>query len=198
MARTSQRNMRRLSKSDFLSVLIITAAAGWLCHRGTFYQTGAQFYSSCRQRMHANGREANSPEQAAEWATCDETAETAVYRHGFVFGGNPDYAVTPQLKAVRAACPSMYSGVPLTGIWGLAVQMIQDSGGATLTDQFLPARATIVRVFAAKWPNCAKTATANGFPKLVKRQGTWEFDTECTPCMAEKQAMKNRESAPSK
>jgi len=68
----------------------------------------------------ANGREANSPEQAAEWATCDETAKTAVYRHGFVFAGNADYAVTPQLKAVRAACPSMYSDVPLTGIWALA------------------------------------------------------------------------------
>jgi hypothetical protein len=68
--------------------------------------------------------------------------------------------------------------------------MIQDSGGTTLTDRFLPARATIVRVFTAKWPNCAKTATANGFPKLVKRNSTWEFDTECTPCMAEKQAMK--------
>jgi len=56
--------------------------------------------------------------------------------------------------------------------------MIQDSGGTTLTDKFLPARATIVRVFTAKWPNCAKTATANGFPKLVKRKGAWEFDTE--------------------
>jgi hypothetical protein len=190
MARTSQRNMRRLSKSDFLSVLIITAVAGCLCYRGTFYQTGAQFYSSCWQRMHANGREANSPRQAAEWATCDETAKTAVYRHGFVFAGNPDYAVTPQLKAVRAACPSSYGDVPVTGIWALAIRMIQDSGGTTLTDKFLPARATIVRVFTAKWPNCAMTATANGFPKLVKRKGTWEFDTECTPCMAEEQAMK--------
>jgi hypothetical protein len=84
----------------------------------------------------------------------------------------------------------MDSDVPLAGIWALAVQMIQDSGGTTLTDKFLPARATIVRVFTAKWPNCARTATANGFPKLVKRKGSWEFDTECKPCMAEKQAMK--------
>jgi hypothetical protein len=195
--------MRRLSKSDCLSVLIITAVAGWLCYRGTFYQTGAQFYASCGQRMHANGHEANSPEQAAQWATCDETAKTAVYRHGFVFGGSPDYAVTPQLQAVRAACPSMYGDVPLTGIWALAVQMIQDSGGATLTDEFLPARATIVRVFTAKWPDCARTATANGFPKLVKRKGTWEFDTLCAPCVAEKQAIKKESedtagSAPSK
>ncbi len=187
MARTSQRNMRRLSKSDFWSVLIITAVAGWLCYRGTFYQTGAQFYSRCWQRMHANGREANSPEQAAEWATCDEAAKIAVYRHGFVFAGNRDYALTPQLKALRAACPSMDGDLPLAGIWALAVQMIEDSGGTTLTDKFLPARATIVRVFTAKWPNCAKTATANGFPKLVKRKGSWEFDTECKPCMAEGQ-----------
>jgi len=190
MARTSQRNMRRLSKSDYWSVLIITAVAGWLCYRGAFYQTGAQFYSRCWQRMHVNGREANSPEQAAEWATCDEMAKTAVYRHGFVFAGNREYAVTPQLKAVRAACPSMDGDVPRTGIWALAVQMIQDSGGTTLTDKFLPARAAIVRVFIAKWPNCVKTATANGFPKLVKRKGSWEFDTECKPCIAEKQAMK--------
>jgi len=190
MARTSQRNMRRLSKSDYWSVLIITAVAGWLCYSGAFYQTGAQFYSRCWQRMQVSGREANSPEQAAQWATCDEMAKTAVYRHGFVFAGKRDYAVTPQLKAVRAACPSMDGDVPRTGIWALAVQMIQDSGGTTLTDKFLPARAAIVRVFIAKWPNCAKAAKANGFPKLVKRKGSWEFDTECMPCLAEKQAIK--------
>jgi len=182
--------MRRLSKSDYWSVLIITAVAGWLCYSGAFYQTGAQFYSRCWQRMQVSGREANSPEQAAQWATCDEMAKTAVYRHGFVFAGKRDYAVTPQLKAVRAACPSMDGDVPRTGIWALAVQMIQDSGGTTLTDKFLPARAAIVRVFIAKWPNCAKTAKANGFPKLVKRKGSWEFDTECMPCLAEKQAIK--------
>jgi len=68
---------------------------GCLCYRGTFYKPVRQFYSSCWQRMHANGREANSPGKRLEWATCDETAKTAVYRHGIVFAGNPDYAVTP-------------------------------------------------------------------------------------------------------
>src|SRR5207244_10941414 len=104
MARTSQRNMRRLSKSDYWSVLIITAVAGWLCYSGAFYQTGAQFYSRCWQRMHVSGREANSPEQAAEWATCDEMAKTAVYRNGFVFAGNRDYAVSSQIIVVCAVC----------------------------------------------------------------------------------------------
>jgi hypothetical protein len=51
--------MRRLSRSDFLSVPIITAVAAYLCYRGAFYQAGAQFYSGCWQRMHANGRDAN-------------------------------------------------------------------------------------------------------------------------------------------
>jgi hypothetical protein len=182
--------MRRLSRSDFLSVPIITAVAAYLCYRGAFYQTGAQFYSSCWQRMQANGRDANSAEQAAEWAMCDETTKTAVYRHGFVFAGNPRYAVTPQLKTVQAACPSSYSDVPRAGIWALAVRMIQQGGGTTLADKFLPARATVVRVFSSKWPNCVATATENGFPKVVKRHGTWDFVTECMPCKAEDEAIK--------
>jgi len=182
--------MRRLSKFDYLSVLIIAAVAVYLCNRGTFYQTGAQFYSTCWQRLHVNGREATSAEQAVQWATCDATAMTAVYRHGFVFAGDPHYAVTPQLKAVGAACPSLYSDVSRAGIWALAVQMIHDSGGPTLTDRFLPARAAVVRVFSARWPRCAATATANGFPKVVQRNGTWDFATECMPCKAESQGMK--------
>ena len=75
------------------------------------------------------------------------------------------------MKTVQAACPSSSGDVPRAGIWALAVQMIQEGGGTTLTDKFLPARATVVR-------------------EVVERNGTWDFVTECMPCKAEDEAIK--------
>jgi hypothetical protein len=70
-----------------------------------------------------------------------------------------------------------------TNTWGIPFSL-----STTLTDKFLPARATVVRVFSSKWPTCVATATENGFPKVVKRNGTWDFVTECVPCKAEDEA----------
>jgi hypothetical protein len=181
--------MGRASFGSYAFALIVIAIGLGLCYGGVFYQTGAQFYEACWQKAHANNREPDSPEQAARWATCGGTTDDALFNAGFIFSGNPVFAVTPQLKAVDAACPSNYSDLPMDGAWYLAVKMIQDSGGPVLLDRITPARSAIVRVFESKWPRCAATATANGFPKLVKRNGNWEFATTCVPCKPQEQAV---------
>jgi hypothetical protein len=180
--------------SDWSRLWLLVIPIGLaLCYSGAFYQTGAEFYGTCWKKAHANGREADSPEQAAQWAACEETANAALYNAGFIYAGNPEYSVTPQLKAVEAACPSSYSDLPIGGAWILVVQMTQDAGGPTFLDRISPASSTIVRMFQAKWPNCATTAEQNGFPKVVNRNGVWVFGAPCLPCKAQTEAYEKRQ-----
>jgi hypothetical protein len=181
-------------------------SAGWLilialviglplCYFGVFYETGAQFYQSCWEKAHAIDSEPSSPEQAARWAQCERAAEPALFADGFIFAGAPEYAVTPQLRAIQLACPSR-GQIPLTGAWYLAVGIIQNSGGPTLSDRFLPASSAIVRAFQSRWPNCAATAAANGFPRMVVTpKGEWEYQTTCLPCKPEDEAIEKDRQA---
>jgi len=177
-----------LKKSSYLWLFLIAGVIAALCYNGAFYQTGAQFYKSCWQKSHANGKEPSSPEQAASWASCESTADNALFGAGFVYAGNPLYAVTPQLKAVGLACPNGYNQIPVGGPWILAVEWIQNDGGPTFADRFSSAEETIVRVFKSRYQNCVSTAAANGFPHRVNRgPAGWEFETPCIPCKAEEE-----------
>jgi hypothetical protein len=184
------------SQSSFPFWLVLILIGFGLSYTGLFYQTGAQYYDVCWRKAHANGREPESPEQAARWSKCESTANAALFGAGFVFSGNPQYATTPQLKALIAACPSNYRDIPITGAWFLAVQLIEDSGGPKLEDKFGPASEPIVRVFQTKWPSCVTVAEQNGFPKIVRQpDGAWAFQSPCIPCKPEQEAIaqSNRE-----
>jgi hypothetical protein len=163
------------------------------CYTGLFYQTGAQYYDVCWKKMHANGKEPDSPELAAKWASCDTTTDDAFHGAGFIFAGNPIYAVSPQLKAVQRACPNGYSEVPIGGMWLEIVQMIQDSGGPSAADKFSNAKTTVLRMLNSKWPNCPSVARENGFPPMAKVNGYWVFSAPCIPCKAEEAAMQPAE-----
>ncbi len=182
--------MASQSQSSFPFWLVVILIGLGLCYTGVFYQTGAQYYDTCWRKAHANGHDPDSPEQAARWSKCEATANAALFGAGFVFSGNPEYATTPQLKALIAACPSNYTDIPITGAWFLAVQLIEDSGAPKLEDKFGPASVPIVRVFQRKWPSCASVAAQNGFPKIVRQQdGSWAFESPCLPCKPEEEAI---------
>ena len=112
-------------------ILILAGTTAWILQTGVLYQTGQQFYDACWAKAHANGKEPESPEQAAQWGSCQETADAALFDAGFIFAGNPENAVTPQLKAVVMACPSSWSEIPIDGVWSLAVSRIAQQGGPT-------------------------------------------------------------------
>ena len=67
----------------------------------------------------------------------------------------------------------------------LAVDLAVHQGGPTVFDRFTPANRLIVRTFTAKWPNCPAARAANGFPRIVERNGKFEFEEPCKPCEAE-------------
>ncbi len=167
---------------------ILAAAIAWMAHAGVFYQTGTQWFQSCWIAKHEK-RSPATPDESIAWAKCEPTTQRAVFNAGFVLSGNPEYAVTPELKALGNACPSLYRDIPIAGMNYLAVNMVEESGGPTVVDSFTPPDAMIKTAFMSKWPNCPSVAKANGFPRAVYRGDAWEFESPCKPCEAEKKAI---------
>lgn len=61
-----------------VTILAVVVLGGVLTYQGFFFQTGSQFYRTCWERANATeGAQPKSPEQAAEWASCQRTAEVA-------------------------------------------------------------------------------------------------------------------------
>ena len=175
-------------ESVFGFLLVVAALSAALAYFGVFYQTGSQWFQSCWTAQHSN-RAPTSPEESISWAQCGEVTQRALFDAGFIFAGNPTYAVTPELKAIVEACPSNYSDIPLSGSQVLAVDFIEKSGGPELLDKFTPPDQMIVRAFKSRWPNCQAVRLANNIPKLIKQGSDWVFEAPCKPCEAEKNAI---------
>jgi hypothetical protein len=187
---------RRSLKAFVYGLVAAVVIGAILSHQGVFYQTGSQFYRTCWERLHSKpDSKPDTPEQAAAWATCQLVAESAFSKEGFLFSGNPELAVTPQLTAVYHACPSQWSDMFPEDLWRVAVQVIQDNGGPRLPDKFLPAASAVTRAFSTKWPSCVATARKNGFPRIVMRNGSWDFEEKCVPCEAGQEAIAKEQQA---
>jgi len=174
-----------------VGVVCALAAVTVLCGSGVFFETGSNWYSACWHKAHDH-RAPNSPEEAAFWVSCRIEAENAFFGAGFIAAGNPNYAVTPQLKAIQAACPSAYTEIPLDGPSELIVGMVENAGGPALADRVLPARFMIANSLRSRWPNCSAAREANGFPRRVKKGDDWEWASPCLPCKGEETAMKDQ------
>jgi hypothetical protein len=161
---------------------ITVIAIGWMVHAGVFFQTGNQWFQSCWTEQNGN-RKPVTPEESIAWSKCESVTKRAVFSSGFVPSVNPEYAITPETKALTGVCPSNYSDIAGDGSMKyLAVPLVVKIGGPTLIDKFTPPDAMIERAFQARWPNCQAVAKANGFPKIVLRDGKWEFESSCKPC----------------
>lgn len=153
------------------------------------YLTGWHWYDACWRKLHTSNHEAQSPEQAAIWSQCDALADKTFYGDGYIYAGNPQWAVTPQLKAIQAACPNAYNEIPVGGWWITAVGLIESSGGPSAADRFLPPGEMILRVLHERWPKCPEVRQVMGFPKMVSKSGNWDWETKCEPCEAEEKAI---------
>lgn len=178
------------SAAPAISLLMLAAAISWAIHAGWFYQTGSQWFDACWRAKHSTSGP-QTPDEAVSWGKCKYTTEKSLFDAGFVFAGNPAYAVTPELKAVVNACPSNYSDIPMSGPQFLAVDMAEEQGGPNILDKFLPASLLIVRAFKTKWPECPAVRLANGFPKIVEVRGSFQWAAPCKPCEAEQAAIKD-------
>jgi hypothetical protein len=168
-------------------IILLGLGAAYGSYNGWFYQTGQQWFDSCWSSIHSQGT-AKTPAEAIAWQQCEPEAKGALFDAGYVFAGNPQYAATPELKAVNTACPSNFTDIPMGGVNVLAVDLIQKDGGPGILDKLAPPDRMIVRAFNKRWPNCASTRAANGFPRLVRKGDDWDWSEPCKPCEAEKAA----------
>ena len=169
------------------SVIFAAVVLGWMVHAGVFFQTGSQWFQSCWTEQNAKRKPATA-EESINWAKCEKVTLRAVFGAGFVPAGNP--VTTPETKALADACPRNWYDIPIGGFKYLAVRLIEDTGGPTLIEQFTPPDAMIERAFQSKWPDCQSVVKAHGFPKIIFRDGDWEFEFPCKPCEADDKARK--------
>lgn len=180
-----------------VTAIIMVICLAFVVQDGWLYDTGRLWLSDCWQAANAasSNRKPTNADEAIGWARCEPTVKRALFEEGFVFTGNPEYAVTPELQRLNAACPSNYSDIPVGGIHLLAIPLILENGGSRLIDRFTPPDKMIVRAFNAKWPNCSHVRRHNGFPKIVKKGSSWEFEEPCRPCEDEEKAAKAAQAA---
>lgn len=155
-----------------------------------FYQTGQQWFESCWSYTKSTDHTPKSPAEESAWQQCEPEIRRALFDAGYIFGGNPDYAVTPELKAVEAACPNGWSEIPMSGVNVMAIDLITRDGGPQFLDKFLPPDRMIVRTFNKRYPNCNAERAKNGFPKIVPKGDDFDWSEPSKPCEAEKAAMK--------
>ena len=173
-----------------LFAFIAAIAIGWMVYAGVFFQTGSQWFQSCWIEQNET-RKPVTPEESIAWSKCESVTKRAIFSSGFVPSGNPEYATTPETKALTDVCPSNYSDIAADGsMKHLAVPLVEKIGGPTLIDKFTPPDAMIERAFKSKWPNCQAVVKANGFPKIILRGGEWEFESPCKPCEIDDKARK--------
>lgn len=169
-------------------VLVICGAIAYAASTGAFYVTGKQWFDSCWTAQHSQ-RQANSPEEAVSWGSCEKTASSAIFNAGFMFAEDRSEAITPPVRAIADVCPNGGTDLPLGGVAVLGVDLVQDEGGPRFRDRFTPARELIVRAFRRHWPNCPAGRVANHFPILIEKPGgEFGWNGRCAPCEAEKRA----------
>lgn len=128
---------------------------------------------------------------------CDLIADRALFGRGYIMAGNPQYAVTPELKAIQEACPNAWNEIPALGFRYWVINQVIEGNSLSLVDRFLPANMMIERMIDKQWGNCPSVREKVGIPKLIeKSEGQWEFETECVPCKAEKAASEAQDKEP--
>jgi hypothetical protein len=131
---------------------------------------------------------------------CELIANKAMFGRGYVTAGNPDYAVTPELKEIQKYCPNSFNQLPIFGLHYWVVAQLENGDNLTIFDRLLPARFFIERMIDKKWGQCPEVRAKVGVPRLVEQpDGTWAFESECIPCKAELKAAedeRNRVSRP--
>ncbi len=109
--------------------------------------------------------QADSPSQAAVWASCTRIMLEGMDNAGFLLASSSDEA-DADAKALASVCPDMYKELPvLPDYWyGVAVDAIEKTGGPSFIDRVAPAGWLIGRAIKARWPRCVDAAR----PYIVK------------------------------
>lgn len=168
--------------------LVIAVVFVVLALNGLLYQTGEQWYQSCWQKLYSTEGwqepKPTTPEQAAAWNQCQLLAEKVTYDQGIIFTSywSEKDLSTSKYKEVHLNCPSELEDVPSGGWYIFFVKAIEANGGVEFLDRIMPAENMLQRIVKLKWPHCATARKSLGFPKIIRKNGTWDWETPCIPC----------------
>jgi len=170
-----------------LIVVGIAIVAG-LAYSGTFYATGKQWYEGCYEYK-VEGEKAgilseaktSNPYKAILWKNCEPTSRRGIFKAGHLLAGNPGY--DRGAVALGDTCPSSWTDVPLDGTYILTLRLLQEQGGPSFFDRFLPAEEMVGRVYNKRWPYCTSKRESLGFPRIVETTpGNFDWETPCKRC----------------
>jgi hypothetical protein len=68
----------------------------------------------------------STPYEAGQWKQCEPVARQAFYDASMIFAGNEEGA---DYDCLRAACPSLFSDVPMGGLFYMYVTDTEAAGG---------------------------------------------------------------------
>lgn len=175
-----------------------------LAYFNVFYLTGYNYAELCWEAT-----QIKSPETPKDFKDvmekakfndrtkqCELIANKAMFGRGYVTAGNPDYAVTPELKEIQKYCPNSFNQLPIFGLHYWVVGQLGSGDNLTIFDRFLPARFFIERMIDKKWGQCPQIRSKVGIPRLIEQvDGKWAFESECIPCKAEVEAANAQKQA---
>jgi hypothetical protein len=181
-------------------VTVFTALLLVLINFNVFYLTGYGYAEYCWNIQ--QNKDASNPKDFKELMQrakeqmkskqCELIPQRAMFGRGYVTAGNPEYAVTPELKELQKACPNSWNELPAFGLQYWVTQEVA-KGDISFMDRFLPANFMIERMIDKRWSQCPSVRAKVGIPKLIeKSEGEWEFEKECIPCKAEREAAEQK------
>jgi hypothetical protein len=197
-----------LKGGKYLALIAFLLAVLSLIYFNFFYLTGYGYAELCWKATQVKSSEKSTDfkdvitrakfnEQSKQ---CELIANRAMFGRGYVIAGNPDYAVTTELKEIQKYCPKGFNELPFLGLHYWVIKQVEAGQSLEILDRFLPARFFIERMIDKKWGQCPEVRAKVGIPHLVESSdGTWIFESECIPCKAEIKAaedINNRASRP--
>ena len=170
---------------SFIGIAAVVSVA--LAYTGTFYVTGRQWYEGCYELRVEQSKVGWAKPQAADaykaalWAKCEPIVDRAMFASGLLYVGDPSRDLGA--AALGSSCPSMWSDMPMVGMYHLAIDLVQTANAPTLLDRFTPAEWMVGRAVTSRWPSCSSERQRLGFPKIVEKSpGRFDWETPCIRC----------------
>jgi hypothetical protein len=174
------------------AVLLGAVIAGYFAYAGAFYPTGRQYYEVCWDKWHSDEKRtsyASDPYRDVIWSNCEPIARRVIFEAGMIFGVTADLDDDDDADdlALWRACPK-------TGdtLFIMTLDRLQANGGLNITDAVTPVEWMVGRVVRTIWPDCDAERRKQGYPKMVERNGRFDWAQKCTQCEASQRRKETR------
>ena len=162
------------------------AASGYLYTNGKTYYETCYEYKVEQEKSAWSEPKTTDPYKAAAWKNCELISRQAIFDKGIILSELGKYRDDIILAS---ACPSYLEDMPIAGTYIFTVKLIENAGGPTLLQKYLPASMMISDLYERRWPNCISTRKRLGYSRMTAMSdGSYEFLEKCDDCSDPKTA----------